>query len=262
MIEHHETNRLHWNQRAIAHYKHPEYMVEEFIKGRSSLHDLEEKEVGDVNGKTLLHLQCHFGLDTLSWARKGATVTGIDISDDSIELANKLKSQIGIDSARFIRSNLYDLTNHLDEQLDIVFTSYGALWWMSDIKKWAQIAARYVKPGGFFYISEGHPFFSMFDEHQKIFEPYFNQGAEVYENEADYCDEELVIEKEIGWRWPIGEIVTALAQAGLRIEFLHEQPVCSYNQWPTMVEIGDTHWWKYKDSKFELPMNFSLKASK
>ncbi len=262
MNEHHEINRQQWNKRTIAHYRHPEYLVDEFLNGRSTLHDLETKEVGNVTGKTLLHLQCHFGLDTLSWAREGAIVTGIDISDDSITYADELREKIGFDSARFIRTDLFDLPDHLDEQFDIVYTSYGAVWWMSDIRKWARIAARYVKPGGFFYISETHPFLDMIDENQQIYEPYFHQGTEIYENEGDYCDKDLVIEKEVGWRWPLGEIVTAIAEAGLRIEFLHEQPVCVYDRWPTMEQVGDTRWWKYKGAKIDLPMNFSLKATR
>lgn len=261
MNEHHELNREGWNIRTEAHFKHPDYHVKEFLKGRCSLHPLELEEMGDVTGKTLLHLQCHFGLDTLSWARRGATVTGIDISDKSIERANELKEKTGLE-ARFIRSDLFDLPDHLDDKFDIVYTSYGVLWWIADINHWAEIIARYVKQGGIFYIAEIHPLLTMFDQDMKVHEPYFNQGRdpEVYKGDGDYCDKDCIIEEERGWRWTLGDVVTALIKAGLTIEFLHEFPFCVYDAWPTMVKDGD--WYYYPERKNELPMTFSLRAAK
>lgn len=259
MNKYHELNRQGWNRRTDAHFDHPGYHVKEFLAGRISLHPLELKEVGDVTGKRLLHLQCHFGLDTLSWARKGAIVTGIDISDRSIERANELKEKTGLE-ARFIRSDLFDLPDVLDDEFDIVYSSYGVTWWMSDITRWGQVAARYVKKGGFFYIAEDHPVGNMLDAEKKIAEPYFHQPeAEYYKDEADYCAKDLIVE-EYGWRWPIGDIVTALAKAGLTIEFLHEFPFCVYDAWPTFVKDGV--WWYYPDRKDDVPMTYSIKARK
>jgi len=259
MNEYHELNRREWNQRTDAHFKHPEYHVKEFLAGRISLHPLELEEVGDVTGKRLLHLQCHFGLDTLSWARKGAIVTGVDISDRSIERANELKTKIGVD-ARFIRSDLFDLPNVLDEEFDIVFSSYGVTWWMSDINRWGKVVARFIKKGGFFYVADDHPVKSMLDGDKKIVESYFHlPEAEYYENEPDYCDKKLIV-KEYGWRWPIGDIVTALAKAGLTIEFLHEFPFCVYDAHPTYVKDGA--WWYYPDRKNDVPLTYSIKASR
>ncbi len=259
MNKYHEFNRQGWNRRTDAHFDHPEYHVKEFLSGRSSLHPLELDEVGDVSGKRLLHLQCHFGMDTLSWARQGAIVTGVDISDRSIERANELKEKTGLD-ARFIRSDLFDLPDVLDEEFDIVYSSYGVTWWMSDIDRWGQVAARYVRKGGFFYIAEDHPVGNMLDGEKKISEPYFNQPEpEYYENETDYCAKDLILE-EYGWRWPIGDIVTALAKAGLTIEFLHEFPFCVYDAWPTFVRDGA--WWYYPDRKDDVPLTYSIKARK
>ncbi len=259
MSKYHEVNREGWNKRTDSHYNHPGYHVKEFLEGKKKLHPLELEEMGDVAGKNLLHLQCHFGMDTLSWARLGAKVTGIDISDRSIEVADELKEKAGL-KGRFIRTDLIDLPDVLDEQFDIVFTSWGVTWWMSDIKRWAKIAARYVKKGGFFYIAETHPVHCMLDGDKKIIEPYFNQGVEYYANETDYCSKDLILNDEYGWRWTLGDIVTALIEAGLTIEFLHEFPFSVYDAWPTMVKDGD--WWYYPDGKKDVPLSFSIKARK
>lgn len=260
MNEHHEINRQGWNVRTEAHFSHPGYRVEEFLRGGSTLHPLELSELGDVSGMTLLHLQCHFGLDTLSWARLGAVVTGIDISDASIDRANELKKQANL-TARFIRSDLYDLPTVLHEMFDIVFTSYGAVWWMSDIKRWAEIAARCVKPGGRFYMAEIHPMIEMLDGEKLIVEPYFHQPvAEEFAGERDYCDHSVTIDREFGWRWTLGDIVTALISAGLTLDFLHEFPFSVYDAWPTFVKEGE--WWYYPDGKKDVPMTYSIMAHK
>ncbi len=262
MKEYHEINRRGWNKRTDAHFNHPDYKVTCFLDGESTLHPLEVKEVGNVQGKSLLHLQCHFGLDTLSWARLGAVVTGVDISDRSIERADELRAKTGMVNPRFIRSDLFDLPDLLDEEFDIVFTSYGVLWWISDIYRWAEIVAGYVKKGGIFYIADGHPTANMLGADKNIFEPYFHmvEGPEIYCSEPDYCDHSCIVEEECGWRWTMGEIVTAIIRSGLRIEFLHEFPFGFDQRWPTLVTDGV--WWYYPDGKRDVPLVFSLKAKK
>lgn len=262
MNEYHEINRNHWNKRTDAHFNHPEYKVKRFLDGGLALHPLELEELKDVQGKSLLHLQCHFGLDTLSWARLGARVTGIDISDRSIERANELQDRSGLTEARFIRTDIYDLPDVLDEEFDIIFSSYGVLWWNSDIGRWARIIARYLKKGGIFYMAEGHPVASMLNGDKKVHEPYFHQqdGPEIYYNEPDYCDQTCIIEKECGWRWTLGEVVSALIEVGLTIQFLHEFPFSAYQAFPNMVKDGD--WWYYPDRKDDVPLTFSLMARK
>ncbi|MEZ5360197.1 MAG: methyltransferase domain-containing protein [Candidatus Zixiibacteriota bacterium] len=261
MNKDHEINREQWNKRTEAHYKHPEYKVKEFLEGTFDLHPLELEEVGDVKGKTLLHLQCHFGMDTLTWARKGATVTGADISDTSIEFAEKLAEKAGIKNTRFIRTDLFDLPKKLDDEFDIVYTTYGAIWWMSDIDKWAQVAAKYVKKGGFFYIADDHPVANMFDGEKRVIESYFHMGTERYYNEGDYCDKNVIIDEEVGWRWSLADIINALIKAGLTIEFLHEHPFCVYDKWPTFVK-DEKGWYYYPDRKNDIPLTFSIKAVK
>ena len=172
-----KANRENWNERTPIHARSEFYDVEGFKAGRSTLTSIELEEVGEVAGRSLLHLQCHFGLDTMSWARLGAKVTGVDFSDQAIALARSLSKETGIE-ADFVLSDIYELPDVLDEQYDIVFTSFGVLNWLPDLKKWAQVIARFLKPGGTFYIVEFHPFADVFDEESDAVElrlhyPYF-----------------------------------------------------------------------------------------
>lgn len=142
-----QANRTLWNAWTLLHEKSEEYDLAGFRGGRCALKPVELAELGDIEGKSMLHLQCHFGLDTLSWARRGVRVTGVDLSDDAIRLARSLSSELGI-PADFIRSDLGDLHLVLDEKFDIVFTSYGVLPWLPDIRAWGETVARFLVPGG------------------------------------------------------------------------------------------------------------------
>src|SRR5690242_247544 len=148
-----EANRLLWNQRTTVHKDSDFYNLAGFKAGEPVLTVIESKELGDVKGKTMLHLQCHFGMDSLDWARRGAKVTGGDLSDTAIGEARKLNDEMGLD-ATFICSNVYDISIHLKEQFDIVFTSYGTIGWLPDLDKWARVIAERLNPGGIFYIAE------------------------------------------------------------------------------------------------------------
>src|SRR5262245_17112552 len=150
-----DLNRAHWDEVVPLHVASEFYDVASFRAGRSTLLPVELREVGDVRGKTLLHLQCHFGMDTLSWAREGATVTGADFSGPAIEVARGLSAELGI-PARFVESDVYSLPEVLDEPFDIVFASYGVLCWLPDFPAWARIAASFLNPGGVFYLLDGH----------------------------------------------------------------------------------------------------------
>jgi 2-polyprenyl-3-methyl-5-hydroxy-6-metoxy-1,4-benzoquinol methylase len=162
MDERLKTNLAKWNALVPVHARSQMYDVAGFKAGRSSLHELELGEVGDVRGKSLLHLQCHFGLDTMSWARLGAAVAGLDFSGEAIKLARSLSNELKI-PARFICADVYDAESAAGEQFDVVFTSYGAITWLPDMRRWAQIIAQSLKPGGFFYIADLHPFASIFN---------------------------------------------------------------------------------------------------
>ena len=151
------ANRQNWNERTPVHAASDFYDVAGFKAGRITLTDIERGEVGDVSGKTLLHLQCHFGLDTMSWARLGATATGVDFSEAAIDLARSLNDELRLNT-RFIRSDVYGLPDVLDEEFDVVFTSYGVLVWLPDLDRWARTIRRMLRSGGTFYLVEFHPF--------------------------------------------------------------------------------------------------------
>ena len=174
-----KTNLKRWNELVEINAKSKAYDLEGFKKGKSSLFPIETKELGDVRGKTLLHLQCHFGMDTLSLARFGAKVTGVDFSDKAIERARELSEELKI-PANFIQANVYDIPNIINEKFDIVFTSNGVIGWLPDLYKWAEIIDYCLKPGGFFYITDNHPFGNLVDEKYKdtfqVGYDYFNDG--------------------------------------------------------------------------------------
>lgn len=267
MQQYTQANRANWNERTPYHERSDFYNLEAFRKGALSLTPIEREELGDVSSRSLLHLQCHFGMDTLSWARLGASVTGVDISDKAIKLARTLAREQGID-ARFVCSDIYELRNSLDGEFDIVYTSYGVLCWLGDLDRWARIAASYVKPGGTFYIAENHPFVHIFEpsEDGERIEPrnrYFHDPEpEFCEPDGTYADLEADIRtSSYQWRHHLGEIVTVLASAGLRIEFLHEFPYMSWNPFPAM-ERDEQGLWRMQDRKLDLPLTFSLKATR
>ena len=264
---HLDANRAMWDAWARAHHAQPSrfYDVARFKAGENTLMPVELDELGDVSGKSLLHLQCHFGLDTLSWARRGATVTGVDFSPEAIRLAHDLAAELKL-PAEFVCSNLYDLPQVLGErQFDVVFTSYGVLFWLPDLSAWAELIARYLKPGGTFYIVEFHPFKVVvgFDRETlapRLVDRYFRTEAWVestaYSYAADLDTEYISYE----WLHTLGETVTALCQAGLRIDFLHEFPYATYGIWG-VEEQGPDGLWRLRGQDGVLPQMFSIRAT-
>jgi SAM-dependent methyltransferase len=268
MNEYLEANRKRWDELTALHAQSALYDVEGFRAGRVTLMPLEREEVGDVVGRSLLHLQCHFGLDTLSWARLGAQVTGVDFSAQAIALARSLSEELGI-KADFICADLYDLPDVLDGQFDIVFTSYGVLCWLPDLTRWAEVIAHFLRPGGTFYIAEIHPFAMVFyDESDaeglEVFYPYFHTTEPLrFEEEGSYAapDAETVHTVTYEWLHSLGDVVDSLISAGLRIEFLHEFPYACFKMFP-FLEQDHEGWWRLEGNAGSIPMTFSLKATK
>jgi len=266
MNEYMDSNRALWDEMTPMHAASEFYDVEGFKKGRCTLDADDVREVGDVKGKSLLHLQCHFGMDTLSWARRGAAVTGVDFSEKAITVARLLAGEVAL-RARFIHCNVYDLPQHLSEEFDIIYTSYGVLCWLPDVAAWAQVAARFVKPGGFLYVRDFHPFSHVFDDAQEattptVKLPYFGSGApERYEPcGGSYAGPGEFHHESYEWTHPIGEIVNALVEAGLRIAYLHEFPYTCYNSHAFLVQDGIRRW-RVKNGP-ELPLMFSIRAER
>jgi len=251
-------NRRGWNYMASEHFETEFYAVESFKAGRNSLFGLETELLGDISGKSLLHLQCHFGLDTMSFSRLGAKATGVDISDVAIGKAKELAAELELDT-RFIRSTIFDVPNVLDEKFDIVFVSYGALVFMPDLDHWARIAANFLKPGGRVCIVEIHPVLTLFDEVEgdlKLAYSLFHPGPEQMEVTATYADGKAVTpHTEYFWRWNVGSLATALLKAGLRIDDLRELPVDMRRRLPSMVQ-GEDGWWRLPGDPLPLVVTY------
>lgn len=258
------VNQARWDELVDVHAASDHYDVEGFRAGAIRVRDYEIEDVGDVTGKSLLHLMCHFGLDTLSWARLGARVTGADFSPKAIEKARAIADEVGID-ATFVCSDVDSLPDKLDGRFDIVYTSRGVINWLPDIQRWAEVIAHFLEPGGFFYVTEAHPVAQIFDHtpELKIRFPYFfreQPDALVVPGTYAQPDAEIKNLLEFGWSHGMGEIVTALARAGLRIDFLREDPVGEWDR-PFLEQTEDGRW-RYPADEGELPLWFALKASK
>lgn len=257
-----EVNKALWNARTKLHIGSAFYDMDGFLTGASSLKDIELALLGDLKGKSLLHLQCHFGQDSLSLARMGAKVTGVDLSDEAIATAQELAADTALD-ADFICSDIYDLPRHLDKQFDVVFTSYGTIGWLPDLTKWAAIVSRYLKPDGQFIFAEFHPAVWMFDnDFAYVQYSYFNREAIVEMEEGTYTDKSAPIKmKSIGWNHSIDEVLQNLIDAGLNIRRFAEFDYSPYNCLSKMVEVAPGKW-QIQGMEGKLPLVYALQAVK
>lgn len=257
-----KVNKNTWNKKVAIHVQSKMYNMDAFRAGKSSLMPYELKALGDVNGKSLLHLQCHFGQDTLSWSRMGAKTVGVDLSDEGIKLAKQLNTELKL-NAEFVCCNVLDTSQHIKEKFDIVFTSYGTIGWLPDLKPWAKMISERLKEEGVFYIVEFHPILWMFDyaDGQPIMKYHYNQDEVIYdEYEGTYADNESkMISKEYGWNHGLSDVVNALIEAGLQIEYLNEYDESPYDVFPELIKQKNDMY-KMKDKLF--PMLFEIKASK
>jgi SAM-dependent methyltransferase len=264
-----EANRLQWDERAPLHVASDFYHVDRFRSGVSTLRTVEIDEVGDVEGLDLLHLQCHFGLDTLSWARRGARVTGLDFSAPAVEAARTLAADEGID-ARFVCANVYDAVAALSGQTyDVVYTGIGALCWLPDIARWAATVGALVRPGGTLYVFEHHPFVGALGNGAQVDDLRFKYA---YDTDPDqplrwnapgsYAvpDAETVHNVIYEWNHSLGTIVSSLIDHGLVLEFLHEHPFMLWRRWPFLVEVEPGIWRLPAEYEARLPLMFSIRA--
>lgn len=257
-----QANKELWDSRVETHTKAELYNLEAFKQGATSLNSIELNELGDVSGKNMLHLQCHFGQDSISWARMGASVTGSDISTAAIKQARELAEELNVD-AQFVESDTYSLPENLEGQFDIVVISYGVLGWLPDMNKFAEVVNHFLKPGGCFYMAEFHPIVWTFDdEFESMIYPYNNAGMMEFDTTTTYADKDYQAEsrKEYNWNHGIGEVCSALAKTGLRLEFLNEHDFSPYNVFPHMIEVDKG----YQIEGFDgiLPLVYSMKWTK
>lgn len=257
-----EINRQSWNNRIDTHLKSEFYDLDSFKNGKTSLNDIELNLLGNLQGKTILHLQCHFGQDTISLSRLGAAVTGVDFSDKAIESAKKIAKDTN-SNANFICCDIYDLPDHLVQQFDIVFTSYGTIAWLPDLDKWAKIVSKFLNPNGQFIFVEFHPVVWMFDDNfEKIGYKYSDSGAIVETENGTYADKTAAIsQSNIVWNHGLGEVINSLIKNELELNSLEEFDYSPYNFFNKTIEFEPK---KYRIEHLDnkIPMVFSIVATK
>jgi SAM-dependent methyltransferase len=253
-------NRQAWNNKVAAHVQSDFYDMPAFLKGKSSLKHIELGLLGDIRGKRILHLQCHFGQDTISLARMGAYVTGVDLSDVAIAKAKELAAETGA-SASFICCNIYDLAQHVQTPFDIVFTSYGTIGWLPDMDAWAALIRQFLKADGKLIFVEFHPVIWMFDDaFTKVQYSYFNTGVIEETETGTYADRDAALTaKTMSWNHGIGEVVGSLLRHDLHIADLQE---FDHSPWPCFQDMAsdgpDTYYIKKLGRK--IPMVYAITA--
>ena len=257
-----EINRENWNGRVDSHLKSDFYNVEGFVNGENSLNSIELDLLGDLKGKSVLHLQCHFGQDSIQMSRMGAKVTGVDLSDEAINAAKELTERCTQDT-NFICCDLFDLPNHLNEEFDLVFASYGTIGWLPDIERWGTLVGKYLKKGGRFVFAEFHPTVWMFDEDFKsVAYNYFKSDAIVENEQGTYADKEAdFVNTSVSWNHSLSSVVTTLLNNGLEIEVLQEFDYSPYNCFSGTIKVAER---KYRIESMgnKLPMVYAIKATK
>ncbi len=251
-----EINKKAWNERTSVHVASTFYDVDGFLGGNTSLREIELSGLAEVEGRRLLHLQCHFGLDTLSWARKGAVVTGVDLSSEAIDQANKIKFQAGL-NAEFVCADVYHYGQQSTETFDIVYTSYGAICWLPDLTRWAETVAGKLKQGGCFYMVEFHPLCDVLSGY-----PYF------YSSEPDVSDEGTYTENcqgktntMVSWVHSLSEVITALIGAGIEINAMSEFPFSPYNCFDDLEERAKGRFYR-ANTAHDVPLVYSIMGTK
>lgn len=257
-----EVNKASWNSRVNIHLESEFYDVSGFIHGKTSLNEIELDMLGDVKNKRILHLQCHFGQDSLSLARMGARVTGVDLSDKAIEAARDLASKIN-QEATFICCDIYDLPEHLNDTYDMVFTSYGTIGWFPDLHKWAAIISKYLKPGGQFIMADFHPVVWMFDnDFEKIGYNYFKEDPIIETETGTYADTGSKVElTSVSWNHAMSEILTSLLDQDLHLKEFKEFDYSPYSCFKNTDEFEPGKF-RIKNLGNKIPMVYAIKAVK
>lgn len=261
-IDYVTLNRESWNKRTDYHLTSEFYDNENFKKGANSLTEIELPLLGNLQGKTVLHLQCHFGQDTLSLARLGAKVTGVDLSDNAIKNARKLAAELNLE-AEFICCNLYDLPQHLSQQFDVVFTSYGTVIWLPDLDSWAKIISKFLKPGGKFVFAEFHPVVWMYDnDFSRIEYSYFKTEPIIEEETGTYADKAAPITQTcVTWNHSLSEVLNSLLQNGLELILLNEYNFAPYNCLNHLEQVAEKRF-QIKHFGDKVPLVYALVATK
>lgn len=257
-----EINKKLWNNKTDIHYKSDFYDVESFLKGKDSLNPIELDLLGDLNGKKVLHLQCHFGLDTLSLSRHGAISTGVDFSEKAIKKANQLRDTLGSNTS-FIQSDIFKLKDIHKDTYDIIYTSYGVLGWLPDMNKWADTVSHFLKPGGKLILVEFHPVLWMFSYDFKHIEFNYMDSSPIIEDiEGTYTDRDADIrDKSVTWNHGLAKVIDSMLKSGLCLEDIREYNYSPYDCFENTIKISDGKY-QIKGLENKIPMLYSIKAIK
>ena len=264
-------NRLNWDDRAAIHVKDEAggYRVQAFLDGADNLHDIEHAKIGDVAGLRIAHLQCHFGIDTLCLARRGASCVGLDFSPVAIRAARDLQARTNLDAA-FVEGNVYDARSLIEGDFDMVYVTWGAIGWLPDVFRWAKVVASLLKPGGRLYLLEGHPSLMVLDEKTPDLRPGYDWRTPldrpiVTHEETSYTGDTARIAHATTYEWlhPLSDVVNALIGAGLRIDALNEHELLAWQFSPNMVPVeGRRRMWRLPEGFPRLPLAFSVRATR
>ncbi len=270
--EWHRANRASWDERVGVHIGPSGYDLSDLRAGRGKLNAIEEAELPPVKGKRLAHLQCHFGADSLTLAQRGAEVTGLDFSAPAIEVARNLAGELGLaDRARFVHADLYDALAAIPppHRFDMVFVTWGAICWLPDIARWAQIVAALLRPGGSLYLAEGHPTAYVFDDATgspngmpSLLAPYFSREPMVDTEGCDYVDPDARLANAAIYNWihPLGDVITRLIASGMTLDWLHEHDAVPWQMFRILVK-DPSGLYRWPDRPW-LPLAFSLSATR
>lgn len=274
MDEYVEVNRAFWDERVAAHAASPDYAVAQFAADPEFLSEVvrfDRPRLGDISGLTGIHLQCHIGTDTVSLERLGASMTGLDMSPPALEVARELAAAAGAPTS-FVEAQVYDALSVLEPgSFDLVYTGVGALNWLPDITGWAGVVAGLLRPGGRLHLREGHPVLWAIDPLRSdgllaIEYPYFETEEAVILDEGEEhgttyveTDEVFVTTITHEWNHGLGEIVTALLDAGMELTLLEEHRSVPWEGLPGMADRGDGEW-QLIDRPERLPHSYTLQA--
>jgi SAM-dependent methyltransferase len=267
-----DANRAKWDERVGVHLGPGGYRLADLETGAGRLDPIAQAELPPVDGKRVLHLQCHFGADSLRLAQQGAEIVGLDFSGAAVAAARDLAAKLGLaGSARFVEADLYQAPAAvpLPHGFDVVFVTWGTIAWLPDVRRWATIIADMLRPGGVFYFAEGHPTAFVFDDSTAtsdgtpgFFLPYFTTAQQVYDEATDYADPDarLVNTRSYEWQHTIGAVLTALRDAGLTLDWFHEHDAVPWRMFQCLV-CGEDRLWRWPDNPW-LPLAYSLLATK
>ena len=266
------ANRANWDERVGVHLGPGGYDLSNLRAGHGRLNAIEEAELPSVRGKRVLHLQCHFGADSLTLAQRGAEVVGLDFSIRAIEAARNLANELGLaGQARFVHADVYDAVEAIPapHAFDLVFVTWGAICWLPDITQWAQIVAGMLRPGGLLYLADGHPAAYVLDDENRspdgtpgLFAPYFSREPIIDADPGDYIDADAQLTKATTYNWihPLGEVATSLIAAGMTLDWLHEHDAVPWRMFGILVK-DDSGLYRWPDKRW-LPLAFSISANR